>query len=144
LKGKHNSIIGKVGEIIAENFLLQEGFKILCKNYRTRYGEIDIICKKNYGLYFFEVKSRINDDLVKPFESVNKKKIERIIKTAYYFLRENNGYIDNNEINVKIISITFGDNLSTAISLMRDPLILDYNKIKKGGDYRIEILDIYE
>ena len=76
MKSNNNKIIGKAGEIIAENFLLQKGFEILYKNYRTLYGEIDLIGKKNCCFYFFEVKSRVNDDSVKPFESVNKKKID--------------------------------------------------------------------
>ena len=145
MKSNNNKIIGKAGEIIAENFLLQKGFEILYKNYRTRYGEIDLIGKKNCCFYFFEVKSRVNDDSVKPFESVNKKKIDRILKTAFYFLHRNEDLIDDdNDINIKIISITFGNSLSKVMSLIKDAYVLDYNKLEQGSDYNIDIIDIYE
>lgn len=53
---EHNEI-GKIGENIAKTFLMKHGFSILERNYRTRYGEIDIIAKKDNILHFIEVKS---------------------------------------------------------------------------------------
>src|SRR3990167_9683841 len=53
---KHNKI-GEVGETIASNFLVRKGFFILDRNYRKKWGEIDIIAQKDKKLYFVEVKT---------------------------------------------------------------------------------------
>lgn len=53
---KHNEI-GKIGEHLAKSFLMKQGFTVLETNYRTRYGEIDIICFKDDMYRFIEVKS---------------------------------------------------------------------------------------
>ena len=53
---EHNEI-GKIGEEITRTFLVKHGFSIISLNYRTKYGEIDIIAKKDNMLRFVEVKS---------------------------------------------------------------------------------------
>lgn len=49
--------IGKIGEKIAKTFLMKHGFSVLETNYRTKFGEIDIVAKKDSKLRFIEVKS---------------------------------------------------------------------------------------
>jgi putative endonuclease len=53
---EHNEI-GKIGEKITKEFLMKHGFHIITANYRTRYGEIDIVAKKDNKIRFVEVKS---------------------------------------------------------------------------------------
>jgi putative endonuclease len=53
---EHNEI-GKIGENITKTFLMKQGFYILEMNYRTQYGEIDIVAKKDSKIHFIEVKS---------------------------------------------------------------------------------------
>ena len=53
---EHNEI-GRIGEKITKTFLMKHGFSVLETNYRTRYGEIDIIAEKDKHLRFIEVKS---------------------------------------------------------------------------------------
>jgi putative endonuclease len=53
---EHNEI-GKIGEKVAREFLVKHGFLTVTTNYRTKYGEIDIIAKKDNTLRFVEVKS---------------------------------------------------------------------------------------
>lgn len=53
---EHNEI-GKIGEKIAKTFLMKHDFSVLETNYRTRYGEIDIIARKDSKIRFIEVKS---------------------------------------------------------------------------------------
>ncbi len=48
---------GKLGEDLAEKYLMGKGFRILHKNYWKPYGEIDIICEKAGKVHFIEVKS---------------------------------------------------------------------------------------
>jgi putative endonuclease len=49
--------IGEIGENIAVKFLVKHGFSILDRNYTKKWGELDIVAKKNNKLYFVEVKS---------------------------------------------------------------------------------------
>lgn len=53
---KHNEI-GKIGEDIAANFLKKNGLKIIERNYRKPYGEIDIVACETNLIRFVEVKS---------------------------------------------------------------------------------------
>ena len=53
---EHNEI-GKIGENITRTFLMKHGFTVSETNYRTKYGEIDIIARKDNKLRFIEVKS---------------------------------------------------------------------------------------
>jgi len=95
---------GKKGEDIAADFLSKKKYKILKRNFRTRNGEIDIIAKYKDYYVFVEVKFRKNNDFGKPFEFVDKKKINRMIKAIkYYFLKENLNDVD---YRIDIVSIT--------------------------------------
>lgn len=81
-------LIGKLGETYAEKFLNSNNYRILGKNFRSRFGEIDIIAKdlnNNYELVFIEVKTRTNDVFGAPQEGISAKKLSRIFKTAIYF-----------------------------------------------------------
>ena len=81
--------IGKKGEIAALKFYIQNGYEFAGKNYRSKYGEIDIILKNAEYIVFSEVKTRNAKALVKPSESVDIRKRKRIIKTACEYLAEN-------------------------------------------------------
>uniref|UniRef100_A0A7V4NFZ5 UPF0102 protein ENT78_08320 n=1 Tax=Fervidobacterium pennivorans TaxID=93466 RepID=A0A7V4NFZ5_FERPE len=76
----------KEAEELAVQFLKRNGYKIVERNYRTPFGEIDIIAKFNKTYVFVEVKSgtgvRIN-----PSERVDIKKYEKINRSAEYYLR---------------------------------------------------------
>ena len=82
--------LGKIGEELALNYLKSHGFIILEKNFRSKFGEIDLIAEKNHCLYFIEVKTRSNLNYGFPYEAVNKRKIYHIKKVAQYYLLKNN------------------------------------------------------
>jgi len=69
--------------------LKEEGYFILDRNYRNRYGEIDIIAKKDKCLIFIEVKTRTNLDYGDPLETINKLKISRIKRLASFYIASN-------------------------------------------------------
>ncbi len=81
---------GKFGETLAENYLKKNGYKIIEKNFRTKYGEIDIIAEKGNYIIFVEVKYRKNPEFGKAEEAVSPVKIGKIKKTAEFYL--NNFY----------------------------------------------------
>lgn len=66
--------------------LLTDGYKIVERNFHSRYGEIDIIGIKNDTLIFTEVKARWNDRFGTAQESVTNQKLNKIKKTIDYYL----------------------------------------------------------
>ncbi|WP_372589263.1 YraN family protein [Fervidobacterium pennivorans subsp. shakshaketiis] len=76
----------KKAEELAAEFLKRNGYKILERNYRTPFGEIDIIAKRGETYVFVEVKSGTGVQ-INPSERVDMKKYERINRSAEYYLR---------------------------------------------------------
>jgi len=77
---------GKQSEDKAVEFLLYNGFKIVDRNfYASRFGEIDIIALKDGVLHFIEVKS--SHGSFEPIYNITPAKINKIIKSAYYYLK---------------------------------------------------------
>lgn len=77
---------GIYGENAAARYLVNGGYRILVRNYRSRFGEIDIISQKDGFIVFTEVKTRTENSLLLPREAVDRKKRERIVKTAMCYL----------------------------------------------------------
>jgi len=65
------------------------GFKILARNVRTRYGEIDVIAREKRTIVFVEVKSRGTAGFGRPEEAVTARKQGRIVRSAIQYLKEN-------------------------------------------------------
>ncbi len=84
-----NKFTGKSGEQIAVKHLKSKGYKILDTNYRSRHGEIDIVCMHKGMLVFVEVKSRKNLSFGLPREAVTYRKQQSIIYTAQYYIFRN-------------------------------------------------------
>lgn len=81
--------VGTRTEEHASEFLEKNGLTILCRNYRCRLGEIDIVAKEDDGtLVFAEVKYRRTVERGLPEEAVNIRKQEIIRKTALWYLTE--------------------------------------------------------
>ena len=81
--------IGETGEEYAVNFLKKKKYKILERNYRKRFGEIDIIAENKNNIVFVEVKTRHTDSMISAADDVNRQKQLKIIKTASLYLAEN-------------------------------------------------------
>lgn len=103
--------LGKFGEQLAADYLINKGYKILTKNYYTREGEIDLICQKNKVIIFVEVKTRTNRIFGWPEEDVTDEKFEKIATTAEKYLEDN---IINKEWQIDIISILINKKTKTA------------------------------
>jgi len=84
---KSNQLRGKDGESYVAERLKKQGYKIVEKNYHSRYGEIDIIVRNKEYICFVEVKARNEDAIADPFYFVTKTKQRRIILTAERFLQ---------------------------------------------------------
>jgi putative endonuclease len=77
--------LGLVGESFAVKLLRQKGYKILEKNFRSKFGEIDIVVLDGDTLVFVEVKTRWTKEYGPPEEAVTPRKIRSIIKTGQYY-----------------------------------------------------------
>ena len=78
---------GAFGESLAAEYLADRGYKIIERNWRCRYGEIDIIAEKNGVIAFVEVKTRRENAMVQPFEAVGFSKQKKIILSAECYLQ---------------------------------------------------------
>ncbi len=80
------NISGKIGEEYASKHLAQNGYKIICRNYKVRSSEIDIIASDGDCLCFIEVKTRKNKNFGMASEAVDFRKREKLILGARCFL----------------------------------------------------------
>jgi putative endonuclease len=77
---------GNEGEQVAADFLTKKGYEIVERNFRYRRSEIDLIVKKDNFLVFVEVKMRSSAAFGFPEESVNEKKVSKVLEGAEYYL----------------------------------------------------------
>lgn len=109
--------LGLVGEEIAASFLIQRGYTILEKNFRSQQGEIDIVARDGEFLVFIEVKSYSFLSYGSPVGAVRKNKRQSIIHAARYYLYSNN--IKNQDCRFDVVAIYRRRDGSRAIELYR-------------------------
>lgn len=100
--------LGMQGEEKAVRYLTENGYKVIGRNYYTRYGEIDIICTKGNDLVFVEVKTRTSLKYGYPEEAITHKKIEHLRKAALIFLNSMNQHYHQMHFDVITILIQDG------------------------------------
>ncbi len=83
-----NKRIGDRGEEIALRYLLRKGYSLVERNYRTRYGELDLILRQENTLVFVEVKLRRGKTFGDPLEAVTERKQATIRAIAEQYLAE--------------------------------------------------------
>jgi putative endonuclease len=79
--------IGVEGEDLATKALKKKGYKIIEKNYRSKFGEIDIVAEEKGYLVFIEVKRRNTKSFGGSFDAIDRKKKEHMIRSAQYYLK---------------------------------------------------------
>jgi len=98
----HNNDFGRKAEDEAVNFLKQNDFQILERNWRYGKAEIDIIARKEKKLHIIEVKARTSNSVLLPEEAVNTKKIKLLLFATEAYLSTIN---ENFDVQFDIISI---------------------------------------
>lgn len=86
----NNKDIGNLGEDLASEYLEEQGYKIIERNFRCKLGEVDIIAMDAEEIVFVEVKTRKVLVYGQPKDAVNKIKQKHIYKAAEYYLLINN------------------------------------------------------
>lgn len=85
---KNSNSKGKWGEDLASKYLMKKDYTIIDRNYKTKFGEIDIICRRNEEIIFVEVKMRSNFNYRKALGAISPSKIEKLRKTALIYIQE--------------------------------------------------------
>jgi len=109
--------IGNIGEKIAEEYLISQGYEIAEKNYRWKHGEVDIIARDKKVLAFIEVKYYKENSLCDLRAAVPWAKQRHIVRTAERYLRTHR--ITDSYVRFDVVLISY---TSTAqkIDLIKD------------------------
>ena len=99
--------LGKWGEEHARRYLGGESYKVSATNYRSRWGEVDIIAQLGEEMVFVEVKTRRGVVFGTPEQSVTAAKFQRLIATAQDYLQKNS--LEQAPRRADMISISLGD-----------------------------------
>ena len=91
---EHNTL-GKKGEKLAIDFLVNKGYDILEKNYRYLKSEVDIIAQKGGVVVAVEVKTRSTPEFGNPQDFVKPKQIQSLVRAV-------NNYITDNDLDVEV------------------------------------------
>ena len=116
----HNQT-GIIGEKLAEEYLVNQKFTILHKNWRHSHWEVDIIASKNDVLHFVEVKTRRTKTFGFPEEDVTRKKIENLINASEEYLFHNPEW---KKIQFDILSININKGLPPEYFFIEDVYVV--------------------
>ena len=119
-----DNVSGKLGEAYASKYLANNNYTVLCRNYKTKFAEIDIIAMDNssHTLCFTEVKTRRDKFHGMGSDFVNKTKIDKIILGARSYIASKNIECD---IRFDVIEIY-------AVSLPSGFVVSELNHIKNA------------
>lgn len=115
---------GNLGESAAVNYLLQSGYMILDKNFRTKYGEIDIIARDKDYIAFVEVKSRKDFKLGLPCEAVNHIKRYRIARMALLYIAKMK--LINDNFRFDVVEVIIDNSEVKYLRLIKDAFSVDF------------------
>lgn len=112
------SALGARGEEIAAQYLAGRGFEILCRNFRRRQGEVDIVAQDGGTLVFVEVRSCSTSDFGTPAESIGPRKLERLAAAATLYLVE--AKLDNVPCRFDAVEVYFEKGRVKKVNHMRN------------------------
>lgn len=82
--------LGRIGEAAAGDFLVRRGYRIIARNFRCPFGELDLIAQHGEAIVFVEVKARTTTDFGEPFDAITPLKQRRLLRLATYYLKGRN------------------------------------------------------
>ena len=104
-KPKPENQSGKIAEDIAANYLNEQGLKTIFRNFRCRFGEIDLIGLDREILVFVEVRYRHNENRLAVVETINQHKCRKLIITSKFYLNKYRNY-QSYQCRYDVIAIT--------------------------------------
>lgn len=87
-RGARTKTLGLAGEDLAEQHLVAQGFRILHRQYRSHWGEIDLIAEDGEWVVFVEVKTRRSTAAGHPVEAVHARKQEKLTRLALAWMKQ--------------------------------------------------------
>jgi putative endonuclease len=111
------SSVGKRGEELASAYLENAGYKIVERNYRCIFGEIDIVAEEGDTIVFIEVKSRRSNAYGDPQLAVGYRKQKKISLVALHYIAEKHQHNRNARFDVVAVKIVSS---GTAIELIKN------------------------
>jgi len=112
---------GKQGEILAQNYLKKKGYRILETNYRSRYGEIDIVARHKNALVFFEVRTKRSHAFGSPEESITETKASHLRAVAYHYIQTHGKLPESWRIDFIAVELD-GDGKATRIEIIENAI----------------------
>lgn len=112
--------LGERGETIAADYLRDQGYGIIARNWRCRLGEIDLVAQRHDTWVFCEVKTRRNSSMEQTLAAITAQKWQRVIHTVYAYLVAH----DLNDVDCRIdaIGVVLYDQQSTLIEHIEDAI----------------------
>ena len=80
--------LGARGEALAAEYLIEQGYRVVARNHRSRLGELDLIAEDGPETVFVEVKSRLGGEETSPEEAVGPAKVARVVRLAEAYLAD--------------------------------------------------------
>ena len=106
----NKTVLGKMGEQLAFQFLSKRGYKIIDRNFRIRGGEIDIIAIEKNTLVIVEVKTRTSHKFGLPEESVTTYKLSFLARAAKFYRSSRKNLPLAERIDVVAVDFASSDN----------------------------------
>ena len=107
-------IIGFSAELQGRDYLVAQGLRWIMSNYQCRWGEVDLIMQDKNEIVFVEVRYRKSTFFGEPFETINRQKQQRLIRTALFF-QQRHRWTEAFSLRFDVISIT-GKKLNSQIT----------------------------
>ena len=98
--------LGRKGEELAASHLRNQGWEILARNYRTRLGEIDLVCRDRDTIVFVEVKTRTCADFARPDQSVTQRKQSKLRRLVEEYLVAHR--LESSDIRFDVLGVLLG------------------------------------
>lgn len=105
--------LGQQGEKVAADFLKKKGYKIVERNWRSRDGELDIICRKGRVIVFAEVKTRTPGPMNRPHYGMTAAKQRRLTRAAQQWLSANDKW--SHSCRFDLVAVELSDTSEPAI-----------------------------
>ncbi|MBN2465956.1 YraN family protein [candidate division WOR-3 bacterium] len=96
--------LGRKGEGLAAAYLRDLGWEIVERNYRTRLGEIDLVCRDHGTTVFVEVKTRTSSEIARPDQSVTQRKQAKLRRLIEDYLVKHN--LESSDVRFDVLGVT--------------------------------------
>jgi putative endonuclease len=125
LNGHGNQALGSAGEDLAAQWLTDHGFRIVARNVRTAYGELDIVAQKGWDVHVVEVKTRRGTGYGTPLEAIDKRKQEHLRRSTMAALEAGIPGLNHSarSIHIDAMSIIMNESSSPGIEFLEDILV---------------------